>query len=97
MKFGQKSTLSSKKWFDSELTYNKKYYNGKISTNFHKSKVPKEGSQYICLSVILIDSIYRKDKKYYRGVFLEEFKYLYFTLRFKKYARQTKSTVIPRY
>ena len=75
MKFGQKSTVSSKKWFDSELAYNQKYYNGKISTNFHNSKVPKEDSQYICLSVILIDSVYRKDKKYYCGVFLEEFKY----------------------
>ena len=75
MKFGQKLAVSSQKWFDSELAYNQKYYNGKINTNFHNSKVLKEGSQYICLSVILIDSVYRKDKKYYRRVFLQEFKY----------------------
>ena len=35
------------------------------------NKIPKEGSQCICLSVILIDSVYRKDKHYYPKVFLE--------------------------
>ena len=39
-----------------------KSYNGKIDTNFHNNKIPKEGSQCICLSVILIDSIFKKDK-----------------------------------
>ena len=29
-----------------------------------------------CLSVILIGSIYKKDKNYYPQVFLEEFKYV---------------------
>ena len=44
-----------KKEFDSEPVYNEKYlkakiksYNGKINTNFHSNKIPKEGSQYIC-------------------------------------------------
>ena len=46
-----------------------KYYEGKISTNFHCDKVPKEGSQYICLSVILIDSVFRTGKNYYPQVF----------------------------
>ena len=48
-----------KKEFDSKTVYNEKYiktkiksYNGKISTNFHNNKIPKEGSQSICLSVI---------------------------------------------
>ena len=53
-----------------------KFYNGKINTNFYNNKVPKEGSQCICQSVIiLIDSLYRKDKDYYSQVFLEEFKF----------------------
>ena len=39
-----------------------KCYNGKSKPNFHNNKIPKEGSQCISLSVILIDSIYRKDK-----------------------------------
>ena len=44
-----------KKEFDSEPVYNEKYlkakiksYNGKINTNFHSNKIPKEGSQCIC-------------------------------------------------
>ena len=44
-----------KKDFDSEPVYNEKYlkakiksYNGKINTNFHNDKIPKEGSQFIC-------------------------------------------------
>ena len=34
--------------------------------------MPKEGSQCICLSVVLIDSVYRTGKNYYPQVFLEE-------------------------
>ena len=48
-----------KKEFNSEPVYNEnylkakvKFYNGKINTNFHNNKIPKEGSQFICLSVI---------------------------------------------
>ena len=38
--------------------------------------MPKEGSQFISLSVILIDSVFRTDKTYYPQVFLEECKYV---------------------
>ena len=55
---------SLKKEFDSEPVYNEKNlkakiksYNGKTNTNFHNNKIPKEVSQLICLSVILIDSV----------------------------------------
>ena len=54
-----------------------KSFNGKINTNFHNNKIPKEGSQYIFLSVKWIDSFYRKDKNYYPEVFLEECKYVF--------------------
>ena len=61
-----------KKEFYSKPVYNEKYlktkiksYDGNISANFHNNKIPKEGPQCICLSVILIDLVYRKDKKYY--------------------------------
>ena len=70
-----------KKEFDN--VYNKKYiktkiksYNGKVNTSFHNNKISKEGSQCICLSVILIDSVYKKNKNYYPQVFLEECKYV---------------------
>ena len=61
-----------KKVFDSRPVYNKKYpknkiktCNGKINTNFHNNKIPKEGCKIVFLSVILIDSIYRKKESYY--------------------------------
>ena len=34
--------------------------------------MPKEGSQCICLSVVLIDSVYRTGKNYYPQGVLEE-------------------------
>ena len=53
-----------------------KSYNGKISTNFHNNKIPKKDSQYFCLSVILINSVFRTGKNYYLQAFLEEYKYV---------------------
>ena len=53
--------------FNSEPVSNEKYlkinikpYMGKINMNFHNNKIAKEGYQCIWLSVILIDSVYRK-------------------------------------
>ena len=37
--------------------------------------MPKEGLQFIYLSVILIDSVFTTGKNYYPQVFLEECKY----------------------
>ena len=37
--------------------------------------MPKEGSHCICVSVILINSVFKIDKNYYPQVFLEECKY----------------------
>lgn len=33
-----------------------KTYERKINANFHNDKIPQEGSHYISLSVVLIDS-----------------------------------------
>ena len=67
----RKVSYMIKKELDSKPVYNEKYvktkiksHNGKIDTNFHNNKIPKKGSQCNCLSVILIDSVYRKDKDY---------------------------------
>ena len=79
MKFGKKLE------FGSDPAYNEKYlkakiksYNRKINTNFHDNELPEitEGSQFICLSVVLIDSVFRTGRKYYTQVFLEEYKYV---------------------
>ena len=50
--------------------------NGKIDTNFYNNKIPKVGSQFICLSEILIESVFITGKSYYAEVFLEEYKYI---------------------
>ena len=82
MKFAKKSKIVSKKnlitcthWRRSNKA-KLKSYNGKINSNFHKYKLAKEGFQFICLSVILIDSVFRTAKNYYPQAFLEECKYV---------------------
>ena len=55
------------------------------STNFHNTKLPKEGSQFIRLSVILIDSLFGTGKSYYPQVFLEECKYVVKKKKMPKY------------
>ena len=84
MKFGKKSaTLSEKNLTVNLYTMNKyvknktKSYNGKINTNFHNNKIPKEGFQCTYLSLILINLVYRKDKNYYPQVFLENCTYVF--------------------
>ena len=74
-----KGKNSVKEEFGSEPVHNEKYlkakiklYNGEININFHNNKIPKKGSQFICLSVNLIDSVLRTGNNYYPQVFLEE-------------------------
>ena len=81
-----------KEEFDNKPLYNEKClkakiksYNGKINTNFPINKIPREGSQFICLSVILIDSVFRTGKNYYPQVFLEECKYVVKEKKIPKY------------
>ena len=72
--------------FDRKPVYNEKHiktkkksYNGKMSTNFHNNRIPKEFNVFnycICLSVILIYSVCQKCKNCYPQVFLEECKYV---------------------
>ena len=83
----EKVKNSLKKEFDSEPVYNEKYlkakiksYNGKI-----KTKIPKKGSQLICLIAILIDSVFRSGKSYYPQVFLQECKYVVIEKKIPKY------------
>ena len=88
MKFEKKLKIitkkkKKKKKINSEPVCNEKYlkpeiksYNGKMNTNFHNNKIPKEGSKFICLAVILIDSVFRKGKNCYSQVILEECKYI---------------------
>ena len=52
-----------------------KIYADSIVTNFHNKKMPKEKSQCKCLSVIILDSVIKANKKYYPQTFLEECKH----------------------
>ena len=53
-----------------------KIYAGSIITNFHNKKMPKEKAPCKCLSIIMIDSVIKANKKYYPQTFLEECKYI---------------------
>ena len=45
-----------------------------MNTNFQGKKVPKENASYKCLSLIMLNSIIRVNKKYYPQTLLEECK-----------------------
>ena len=70
---------------DSDLVYghNDKYikakikvYEDRVNLNFQGKKVPKENASYKCLSLIILDSVIRVNKKYYPQTLLEECKYI---------------------
>ena len=67
------------KRLDSEPVYNYKYIKTKISLysiNFYDNKMLIEKKRYICLFVILLDSIFANlHKEYYSQIFLKECKY----------------------
>ena len=51
-----------------------KLYRDKINTNFQGKKKTKEKTSYKCLSLIIVDSIIRVNKKYYPQTLLKECK-----------------------
>ena len=53
-----------------------KMYGDRVNTNFQGKKVPKENASYECLSLIMLDSIIRVNKKYYPQTLLEECEYV---------------------
>ena len=79
------SQKQHQKNFDNEPKYNEKHlktkiktYKGKINANFNNNKISKEDSQCVCLSVILIDSVFRRiGKSFYLQVFLKQCKYVH--------------------
>ena len=48
-----------------------KTYEKNIITNFHNKKMPKEKASCKCLSIIMIDSVIKANKKYYPQPLLE--------------------------
>ena len=86
-----------KKNFESEPVYgdNDKYiktkikiYAGSIITNFHNKKMPKEKTPCKCLSIIMIDSVIKANKKYYPQTRLEKCKYIQEKIKIENYINE---------
>ena len=60
-------------------------YAGSMITNFHNKKMPKEKAPCKCLSIIMLDSVIKANKKYYPQIFLEEYKYIQEKIKTKNY------------
>ena len=52
-----------------------KTYGDSVITNFHCGKIPKEKAPCKCLSIIMLDTVIKEKRKYYRQTLLEECKY----------------------
>ena len=50
-------------------------YGDKVNINFHRKRIPKEKTACKCLSLTMLDSVIRVNKKYYPQTLLEECKY----------------------
>ena len=64
-----------------------------IITNFHNKKVPKEKIPCKCLSIIILDSVVKSDKKYYPQTFLDECKYVQEKIKFENYINEELDSV----
>ena len=53
-----------------------KLYASSMITKFHNKKMPKEKALCKCLSIIMLDSVIKANKKYYLQTFLEECEYV---------------------
>ena len=65
-----------------------KIYAGSIITNFHNKKMPKEKAPCKCLSIIMIDSVIKANKKYYPQTLLEECKYIQEKIKIENYVNE---------
>ena len=77
--WGNVRNLLNKK-FDSEPIYGDidkyvktkiKTYKNRVNTNFQGKKEPEENTAYKCISLIMLDSVIRVNKKYYPQTLLE--------------------------
>ena len=62
-----------------------KIYAGNIIANFLNKKMPKEKAPCKCLSIIMIDSVIKANKKYCPQTFLEECKYTQEKIKIENY------------
>ena len=60
---------------DKYIKIKRKIYARSMIKNFHNKKMPKEKASCKCLSIIMLDSVIKANKKYYTQTLLEECKY----------------------
>ena len=65
-----------------------KIYAGSVITNFHNKKIPKENAPCKCLSIIILDSVIKANKKYYPQTRLEECKYTQEKIKIENYINE---------
>ena len=65
-----------------------KMYAGSIITNLHNKKMPKEKAPCKCLSIIMIDSVIKANKKCYPQTVLEECKYMQEKIKIENYINE---------
>ena len=83
-----KINFESKTVYGGDDKYKKtkiKTYAGSIITNFHNKKMPKEKAPCKRLSIIVIDSLIKTNKKYY---LLEECKYIQEKIKIENYINE---------
>ena len=65
-----------------------KVYADSMITNFHNKKKPKEKASCKCLSIIMLDSVIKANKKYYPQTLLEECKYIQEKIKIENYINE---------
>ena len=70
-----KIEFESKSVYDEYIKTKIEIYADSIITNFHNKEIPKEKAPCECLSIIILDSVIKANKKYYPQTLLEECKY----------------------
>ena len=86
-----KITFESKPVYGEDVKYIKtriKMYPGSLITNFHNKKMPKEKEPCKCLSILMIDSVIKANKKYSPQTFLEECKYMQEKTKIENYINE---------
>ena len=84
-----KITFESKPVYGEDVKYIKtKIKTGNIITNFHNKKMPKEKATCKCLSIIMIDSVIKANKKYYPQTLLEECKHTQQKIKIENYINE---------
>ena len=86
-----KITFESKTVYGEDVKYIKtkiKTYADNIITNFHNKKMPKEKAPCKFLSIIIIDSVIKANKKYYPQTLSEECKYIREKIKIENYVNE---------